>query len=1247
MQRIRHWLGAIGLAILVAGCGGGGGSAGSAVVPPGTVDASGASVDGPDGSRVEVPAGAVQGPVQVTIAKDATSAPGLASTSGFRLVSNIYTITPHGQTFAKPVKVTLPLDESRLGPAGQLVLLKAQPGGDWVVHTAVTRSGATASIEVRDFSVFALAQRSAEPFRFNLAVTGTKPDLTVTYQFTGQRPVCSRGLTVQTVFRYEYRYQVLSGYRDGLGFWHEYYRIWTDLYDQQLIAVPGGLDGATAGHKVTQPMLPPENRSAYLLWTPFVEGRVLCNGEVLTVSGAGSSFEPQTWTYRSENMPQLASHTGPVAILDDIAPVQATVGSRSTSAATVQLRSATYAQGLALNSRWDLSRDNGTTWGRLSNADEATPMPEPGIAQQGQQSVTVNGRFRLGSTLPDLPLTYNGTLVRVSACVDPGTCALGAARTLSVSAVSVAPTFTREPASTVVVAGAGATFTAVVSGTPAPGLQWQRASGGTWVDIPGATGGSYSVPAVTFDDDGAQFRVVATNSAGSLTGAAATLNVVDQATAPRVVAQSGSLTVITGGSAVFAAQVTGTAPLSYQWRRNGTAITGTNGPILRLDDVSDAQAGSYTLEVSNPAGAVVGAAQVLTVSAASMPSLAAPSITTPPASVAVTEGNGATFGVGVTGGAPMSFQWRKNATDIPGATAATYTLPAVVLSDGGSYSVRVSNPSGSVVSAAAALSVSAAPATPPPAEAPTIVTQPGTVVAAPGMGATLAVTVAGSGPFTYEWLRNGAAVPGQTAAAFTVAAASQLDADTYVVRVTNSVGTVSSGAGQLILLGAPSITTQPANALSVEGSTARFSVAAGGTAVRYQWTRNNTAIPDATAASYTTPVLALADNGVVYGVIVYNGAGLQFSVGAVLTITAAPPPPTAAGTKLSTGRFHTCAVTASDAAACWGDNANGQLGTGSAPGITSPFVWTLPEPVRSVAAGFTMSCALTATSGRVFCSGSVVNAGVPTEVAGLTGVTAIAAGAVHACALKADGTVWCWGGSDQYELGNGINAGSFVPVQVLAGVGTPLTGVVAIDSTERHTCAVRAAGSVACWGATGSGRLGWSGGATPFGMAGTVPNLDGVTQVATGSAHTCVRRADGSVRCWGGNNLGQLGLGYVSPIPEPVLVPTAVPGLSGVASLGVGIRHTCAVLAGGGASCWGSGWLGSGILSEIQSSPVAVTGLTGVAAIDAGDEHSCALRADGTLTCWGSNFAGQLGTGGSGTAATPVAAGTGLSWWKP
>ena len=195
----------------------------------------------------------------------------------------------------------------------------------------------------------------------------------------------------------------------------------------------------------------------------------------------------------------------------------------------------------------------------------------------------------------------------------------------------------------------------------------------------------------------------------------------------------------------------------------------------------------------------------------------------------------------------------------------------------------VSNSAGSATSTSAVLTVDAALQ----AQPPVITAQPGAVVVVPGMSALLGVGVQGSGPMSFQWLRNGVAVAGQTQATLAIAAATALDVGAYQVRVINGVGEVTSATAQVILLGAPAIVAQPGNRSAAEGASATFSVTASGDHLGYQWTRNQVAIAGATGTSYTTPALTLADSGAVYAVIAYNGAGVAISSGAVLTVTPA------------------------------------------------------------------------------------------------------------------------------------------------------------------------------------------------------------------------------------------------------------------------------------------------------------------------------------------------------------------------
>ncbi|HYT19687.1 MAG TPA: choice-of-anchor D domain-containing protein, partial [Candidatus Polarisedimenticolia bacterium] len=151
-----------------------------------------------------------------------------------------------------------------------------------------------------------------------------------------------------------------------------------------------------------------------------------------------------------------------------------------------------------------------------------------------------------------------------------------------------------------------------------------------------------------------------------------------------------------------------TAPLSYQWQKSGINIAGATSASYTTQVTTTTDSGStFDVVVSNTAGTVTSAAATLTVTAAAV----APTITTPPVNQTVTAGQTATFTVVAGGTAPLSYQWQKSGINIAGATSASYTTQVTTTTDSGStFDVVVSNTAGTVTSAAATLTVSAAPA---------------------------------------------------------------------------------------------------------------------------------------------------------------------------------------------------------------------------------------------------------------------------------------------------------------------------------------------------------------------------------------------------------------------------------------------------------------------------------------------------------------------------------------------------------
>ena len=168
------------------------------------------------------------------------------------------------------------------------------------------------------------------------------------------------------------------------------------------------------------------------------------------------------------------------------------------------------------------------------------------------------------------------------------------------------------------------------------------------------------------------------------------------ASAPSITAQPTAQTVIEGQSATFSVAATGTAPLSYQWNKNGAAVSGATSSSYTTPATTSSDNGAqFAVVVSNAAGSVTSNSAILTVNAGPV----APSITTQPTSQTVTAGQAATFAVTATGTAPLRYQWNKNGAAISGATSSSYTTPATTSSDNGAqFAVVVSNAAGSVTS---------------------------------------------------------------------------------------------------------------------------------------------------------------------------------------------------------------------------------------------------------------------------------------------------------------------------------------------------------------------------------------------------------------------------------------------------------------------------------------------------------------------------------------------------------------------
>ena len=429
---------------------------------------------------------------------------------------------------------------------------------------------------------------------------------------------------------------------------------------------------------------------------------------------------------------------------------------------------------------------------------------------------------------------------------------------------AIAPAITAQPQALARDPGAAATFTLAATGTAPLSYQWRK--GGA--NISGAVGASYTIAAVQESDEG-NFDCVVTNIAGAATSNAVALTVNGP---PVVTAQPQSLTKDPGDAATFSVTSSGTAPLSYQWRKGGANISGAASASYTIAAVQESDEGNFDCVVTNSAGAATSNAATLTVNDP-------PVVTAQPQSLTKDPAAAATFTVVATGTAQLSYQWRKGGANIANATNASYTIVAVQESDEGSYDCVVANSAGAATSNAATLTVN---------DPPVVTAQPQSLTKDPAAAATFTVVATGTAPLSYQWRKGGVDIGGATNASYTIAAAQESDEGSFDCVVTNSAGTAASNAATLAVHDPPSITAHPQALVRDPGDAATFTVTAAGKAtLTYQWRKGGANIVGATNASYTIAAVQESDEGS-FDCVVTNGLGNITSNAATLTVNDPP-----------------------------------------------------------------------------------------------------------------------------------------------------------------------------------------------------------------------------------------------------------------------------------------------------------------------------------------------------------------------
>jgi alpha-tubulin suppressor-like RCC1 family protein len=274
---------------------------------------------------------------------------------------------------------------------------------------------------------------------------------------------------------------------------------------------------------------------------------------------------------------------------------------------------------------------------------------------------------------------------------------------------------------------------------------------------------------------------------------------------------------------------------------------------------------------------------------------------------------------------------------------------------------------------------------------------------------------------------------------------------------------------------------------------------------------------------------------------------------------------------VSGGLYHTCGVSMTAAAYCWGFNL-------PCPGCaSSPAVFLSGVSFTVVSAGWTHACGVT-TTGAAYCwyynesgqlgDGTTTNSTTPVLVLGNLTFAGVSAGFIHTCGITSAGAAYCWGNNGRGQLGDGTIMGRTSPVAVQGGLT-----FAAVSAGGYHTCGITTAGATYCWGDDVTAPV-------------AVPGAVSFAAVSAGFYHTCGVTASGVAYCWGSNAYGQLGDGTTTNRT----MPAAVVGGRTFATVSAGGSHSCGITTVGAAYCWGenyNGQIGDGTGNH-RNTPVRV-----------------------------------------------------------
>ena len=413
---------------------------------------------------------------------------------------------------------------------------------------------------------------------------------------------------------------------------------------------------------------------------------------------------------------------------------------------------------------------------------------------------------------------------------------------------------------------------------------WAQLSGGDYGDGLAVDASQAIYLAGTFSGTGSQGRGSVAFGTNILVGAGGSDVFISKfAVAPPTISnQPASQTVPVTQPVSFTVGASGVQPFVYQWFFNGTPIPGAVGATYTILSATPTNVGNYSVRISDPFGFTVSSNATLAVDTSGVPFIYGQPLTQ-----TVPQGTPVLLTVGVSGGQPLSYQWRRSNTNLAGENFPFLALNGTTTNTSGSYSVVVTNSFGAITSAPAVVTIT-------PVFPPVITASPQSLTVLAGSNVTFSVTASGTPPFNYQWVRGGVGLPGNDAPTLTVTNATLADAGNYFVQVFNSAGLASSATATLTVQAPPAFLSVPTDLVVLQGATTNFSTSFSGVPTpALAWFKDGVRLTNSAGYSgVSTPnLLVLTAQGAQVGsyvVVATNVAGAITSAPVTLTVLLAP-----------------------------------------------------------------------------------------------------------------------------------------------------------------------------------------------------------------------------------------------------------------------------------------------------------------------------------------------------------------------